>query len=235
LPLTNQSDDEQEHKPEQQRTLPTSHLMPTIPGSLITIFAAGITDADGNPLAGGFVQFYATNTTTPKDTFSDVLMTEVNPNPVVLDGTGAAVIFAEPGGYDWIVYDANLVELWSIVGWEDIGQTFLAGLGVILSTGSSDVTSGYTVLPTDQLITVNSSGGPNPCVINLPPADEYPLILVIKNLGGTPLAVTPNGAETIDTLAAAYTVPAAVSPLFPSIELANDGVTSWWIRASHGI
>ena len=209
--------------------------MPTLPGSLITIFAAGIRDDEGNPLAGGFVQFYATGTSAPKDTFADVQLTEPNPNPVELDGTGAAIIFTEPGGYDWIVYDASLVQLWSVVGYEDIGQTFLATAGQDAASGSTDVTSGYTVLETDQLITVNSAGGPDPCIINLPPADEYGAILTIKNLGGTVLAVTPNGAETIDTLAAPYTVAAAASPVFPSLRLANDGVTSWWILSSHGL
>jgi hypothetical protein len=163
-------------------------------------------------------------------------MASANANPVELDGTGRATIFLAPGGYDAVIFDVNLVELYSVVGFEDIGQTFLASLGVTLATGSEDVTSGYIVLETDQFVTVDSTGGANPCIINLPAAADRGLPLGIKNLGTIALAVTPNGSDTIDTVIGAYTVPVAASPLFPSIWLTpNADGSGWWIVASHGL
>jgi hypothetical protein len=105
----------------------------------------------------------------------------------------------------------------------------------VLSEGGKEVVSGYTVLTTDRLVTVDSTGGPNPCVINLPAASEATQPLVIKNLGTVALAVTPNGADTIDTLASAYTVPVSATPVFPSIQMVPDGTSAWYILASHGL
>ena len=98
------------------------------------------------------------------------------------------------------------------------------------------------MLSTDNLVTVNSTGGANPCIINLPAASTRSttgtnsgMVLTIKNLGAIPLAVTPNGSDTIDVNNAAYTVPAAVDPLYPSIMLVSDQTSAWWIIGGIGI
>jgi len=89
---------------------------------------------------------------------------------------------------------------------------------------------------TDNFITVDSTGGANPCIINLPLADTRTFPLGIKNLGTIALAVTPNGSDTIDGVAAAYSVPVAATPEFPCIWLLPDPDGSgWWILASHGV
>lgn len=199
-------------------------------------------DLEGNPLAGGFLQFYLAGTTTPQDVWHDVNGDAAWTNPVELDSSGFATIFLSPTLYDVVVSDADSVELYTIEGVGDPGQIVFSALGNTLSQGSENVVSGYQVLSTDQLVTVASTGGPNPCVIQLPPASERSsdangngLPLTIKNLGVLPLAVTPDGADTIDSLAAVYTVPAAASPLYPSVLLVSDGESAWWILASHGI
>lgn len=43
------------------------------------------TDDDGSLLAGGFVYFYTTETSSPKDTFADRELSIPNPNPIELD------------------------------------------------------------------------------------------------------------------------------------------------------
>lgn len=63
-------------------------------------------DSNGNPLAGGKVYFYIPNTTTPKNTWQDPQQTILNPNPVVLDAAGRAIIWGA-GTYRQQVYDAN--------------------------------------------------------------------------------------------------------------------------------
>jgi hypothetical protein len=45
-------------------------------------------DANGAPLGLGALSYYAAGTTTPQDTYSDSAGAAVNPNPVVLDGSG---------------------------------------------------------------------------------------------------------------------------------------------------
>jgi hypothetical protein len=47
-------------------------------------------DNSGNPLAGGFLYFYTTGTSTPVDTYSESTATTPNANPVVLDSAGRA-------------------------------------------------------------------------------------------------------------------------------------------------
>lgn len=67
-------------------------------------------DGNGKPFAGGTVQFYIPNTTTPKSTWQDQNQTILNTNPVVLDGDGRAVIYGE-GIYRQVVRDSlgNLI------------------------------------------------------------------------------------------------------------------------------
>jgi len=219
--------------------------MALFPGALLPNVKPQFFDEDGNPVAGGFLYFYEAGTSTPIDTFSDVDLTpgQENSNPIELDASGysATSIFLQPTGYKVVLTDADAVELWSVDDVEDIGQTFASNFGTILAEGSTEVTSGYDVLTTDRLVTVDSTGGASPCLINLPPAADYTQMLTIKNLGNVPLAVLPNGADTIDTMTAATILaagafpPASVPPIYTSIVLISVGVSSWWCIASHGI
>jgi len=87
-------------------------------------------DANGSPLAGGFVYNYVPATTTPKTTWSDSAGSTPNSNPVVLDSAGRAAIFGN-GIYRQIVtdslgnqiYDANT----SIATLSTLGAVALAG------------------------------------------------------------------------------------------------------------
>jgi hypothetical protein len=113
-----------------------------------------------------------------------------------------------------------------VEGWNVFQNTW----GNILTEGGSNVTTGYTVLDTDRLVTVDSSGGAT--TINLLAAGDATQPLTVKNLGTNTVTVTPDGTDRIDGLTS-YVIAAAASPLFPTIMLASDGVSSWWILASH--
>ena len=215
----------------------------SVPLSLLD-FPGQFFDLSGNPLADGFLQFNLAGTTTPEDVFHDVNGDAAWTNPVELDSSGFATggIFLSPTLYDVVVMDSTTAELYTIEGVGNPGQIVFAGLGTTLATGSQNVVSGYQVLSTDQFVTVNSTGGANPCVIQLPPASDRAttangngLPLTIKNLGNIALAVTPDGSDTIEVDNAAYTVGASTTPLFKSILLVSDGSSAWWILASHGI
>lgn len=61
-------------------------------------------DANGNPLVGGSVTFYALGTTTYQNTYQDINLSILNTNPVVLDAAGGAVIWGS-GTYTMVVKD----------------------------------------------------------------------------------------------------------------------------------
>lgn len=68
-------------------------------------------DGNGQPLAGGRVYFYIPNTSTPKDTYQNAAQTVLNSNPVILDGSGRAVIYGS-GTYREVVQDLNGNTIW---------------------------------------------------------------------------------------------------------------------------
>jgi hypothetical protein len=71
-------------------------------------------DANGAPLAGGMVYFYAPGTLNPSTTYQDAAGTIQNTNPVNLDGSGQAVIWGT-GSYRQIVKNAAGTTIWDQV------------------------------------------------------------------------------------------------------------------------
>ena len=96
-------------------------------------------DGSGNPLAGGSVTFYTPGTTTFKATYTDQGLTTQNPNPVVLDGNGEAVIWGT-GLYTQIVQDANGNQIWSATGAAPLSSEDIQSGAVLfgLDTGTSN-------------------------------------------------------------------------------------------------
>ncbi len=71
-------------------------------------------DANGKPLAGGFVYTYQVGTTTPATTYQDYLLTIPNANPIILDGDGRAQIWGL-GAFQQLVTDQYGNEIWNAV------------------------------------------------------------------------------------------------------------------------
>jgi len=193
------------------------------------------TDAAGDPVPSGKLYSFVAGLATPQPTYSDVDLTIANANPTLLNAAGQSPtsIYLLPTGYKFRLDDANDVTLWTVDDVEDVGAVFAAGLGRALTSGAKAVVSGYTTVATDRLVTVASSGGADPCVINLLPAATATQPLTIKNTGDLAVSVTPNGSDTLDGAAAAYTLPGATSTTQPSLLLVPDGVSTWYILASH--
>ncbi len=202
-----------------------------LPGSLCLWLNQQFTTDAGLPLAGGLVEFFNTGLGTHKATYSnaDLAIGHVNANPVVLDAGGRAQIFLLTGGYDCTIKDSGGTLIRSISNFEDVGATFLGSLGVTMAGGARAVTSGYTILATDYLVTVNSTGGPNPCLINLPTSASRLQDITIKNLGTVALSIVPNGSDTIDTTLTSFAIPAASSPTFPWHTFRPDGVSTYFV------
>jgi len=92
------------------------------------------TTPDGKPLTAGTVDFYVPGTTTRKTTWQDGAATIPNTNPVVLDGSGRALILGN-GAYRQVVKDRNGNLIWDQV-------TNSAGAG---GSGQSTVGDGLSV------------------------------------------------------------------------------------------
>lgn len=207
-------------------------LVPWVESRFLKVTADGLV-----PNAGGFVEFRQTDLTTLQATYSDSTLTTPNANPIQLDDDGRSPdpIYLLPTGYSVFVYDSDMVLLYSVNFVEDVGSAFLSTQANIQAQGSTQSVSPYVVdNATDNLVVVDSAT--NPFIVTLPAASVRGTQLVIKNLSaGVVVRVTPLGADTIDGINAYYAVPAAVSPLFPTVILLSDGVSNWWIVGGIGI
>ena len=214
--------------------------MPLFPATLIPWVALQFSDSQGHPLVGGKLYCYVAGTSTPQPVYThvDCAPGTEHTNPVVLDASGRPTmgpIYVLPTGYKYVLHTVDDTFVWSIDNVEDVGAAFAARLGLVLSTGGKNVTSGYQVLTTDRLVTVASTGAADPCVINLPRAADATQPLTIKNMGTVALAIRPNGVDTIEgrTVEFPYEVPEAVAPLYPAVTLVSDGTSAWWVTSSH--
>lgn len=208
----------------------------SLPYALMPVCRQQFIDGNGDPYAGGKLYFFIAGTTTPKSVYSTADGAIALGTYVDLDSSGyAPAIYLAPGGYKVQLWDQYNNIIWTQDGVEDIASTFFDQIGVEWSAGGNNVTSGYEVLNTDTLVTVASTGGPNPCIVQLKSASDHGSPLCIKNLGTVPVAVRPMLTDTIDGLDEDFTLPAAMSPIFPAIWMLSDGMSGWWIIASHGI
>jgi len=196
-------------------------------------------DADGAPLIGGSLEFFIVGTSTPAAVFSDADGINAMTNPVILDGSGrpeAGMIYLSSAhGYKVIVRDVNDVELYTRDSFEDIGAVFAANLGIVLSEGSKAVVSGYQILVSDRLITVDSTGGPDPCVITLLPVADATQPITVKNSGTVIVNITVSGVDAIDFNGSFFALPAATAFNMPTITLVPYPPSDWFITASYGL
>ena len=181
--------------------------------------------------------FYVPGTTTPLDTYADHLGVTPNANPLTLDAAGRATVYIAAKGYKaaFLPPAGNDTPIWTQDNVFDPGFYTFGRLGILLSDGSEDVASGYAVDDDDILVTVASTGGPDPCVITLPDATTRQQPVFIKNMGTIVVDVTPQAAQPIEGITAAYRIPVAATPLFPCVEFRPRPAGKWFITSSHGI
>lgn len=212
--------------------MPIAPILPWIPAQFF--------DANGDPLAGGLVYTYAAGTTDPEATYSesDLNAGSARTNPIVLGDDGrpedGLAIYIQPIMYRFDVHNSDDVLLYTV---DDVGDrgyinTVYAGAQQT-EGGDTERTGTYDMVATDRMIRFDTSGGAG--TLNLLAAAEYSQIVVVKNMSTNTIAVTPDGSDTIEGIAAAFTIPAASSPTFPTLQLApDDSGDGWWIVGSHG-
>ncbi len=71
-------------------------------------------DENGDPLAGGKLEFFVSGTSTPQDTYSDDALTVANTNPVILDGAGrAGDVFLLSADYKVVLKESDDTVVWT--------------------------------------------------------------------------------------------------------------------------
>lgn len=136
-------------------------------GTIIPFITQYFSDANGNPLNGGKLCTYASGTTTPQATYSDVSLMTPNANPVIMSAngrptTGAIFLSATSYKFELRTAGASPLEcttgtvLWTLdnvsaiptasgnvdVTGQIAGETLAAGDVVYLSDGSGGLTAG---------------------------------------------------------------------------------------------
>ena len=111
-------------------------------GIQVELLLGGAMDDGDVALAGGKVSTYAAGTLTNKTTWTDRDKTTPATNPIILDASGKATIFAD-GVYKFVVKDANDVTIRTIDNLE-FGQTFTGTFN--LSKGA-DIASASALAP----------------------------------------------------------------------------------------
>jgi len=101
-------------------------------------------DQNGAPLSGGFVYFYAPNTSTFSPTWQDPGLSILNTNPIVLDQAGRAKIWGN------IDYRQVVTDQFGNVQWDTITQAGISGQVI----GNLEVTGNLT---TDGNLQVNGT------------------------------------------------------------------------------
>lgn len=193
-----------------------------------------ITPTGFQPLSGGRLEFYVAGTTTPKAVFSDSDGQVALGVTVPIDSDGyTPAIFLQHLGHKVVLIDAQNAQVWSQDNVENVAEAFLATAANTQSQGAKDVHDGYTASAADNLITV-SEPTVNPTKIYLQRAADRGTSLIVKNKVPLQVAIYPYGSETIEGLAAPFMVPAASSPIFPTVHLMSDGISNYWVVSSHG-
>lgn len=188
------------------------------------------------PNGGGFVATKIAGSSSDLTTYTNPtapLVAQENPIELDSDGRPPSPIYLLGRGYKFIVYDSDMVELYTIPLVEDSAFVALTTTANVQAEGTTATGAGpYVVLSTDNTVIVNSATANY--VVQLPAAADRGTPLVVKTIQNS-LRITPSGSEVIEGIAAFYQIPAAASPLMPTVTLISDGVSGWLITGGIGI
>ena len=100
-------------------------------GSRYVVPYAFAEDANGVPLAGALLYFYATGTSTPQATYSDQALSTPNTNPVVANASGIfpSIFLSSSPAYKVTLTDSNNVQQWTA---DPVGPSVTVGVPTYL-------------------------------------------------------------------------------------------------------
>lgn len=103
---------------------------------IVEFLLAGIFDVSGNPVNAGKVYCYAAGTDTEKKLYTDAAKTHEATNPVILDASGRAIVYAD-GNYKFIVKTSAGVLLFTVDDFQN--QLTLVAHDTSHETGGTDL------------------------------------------------------------------------------------------------
>lgn len=181
-------------------------------------------DENGDPLAGGKLAFFESNTSTPLDTFSDDNLSVKNTNPIILDDAGrSGDIFFLNQDYKVQLSDADDAVIWTA---DPVRST---------EQKSSEVRQVSTTTQLDssddgKWIAANANAGG--FVITLPPASEagngYEVTIQKTDSSTNVATVDASGSETINGQS-----DVSLDRQYQAITVRCDG-TSWLAALEEG-
>ncbi len=141
----------------------------------IDFLIAGLKDASGNNLSGGFIHTYVVGTTTNKDTWQDPLKASTHANPIELDANGKAQVYAE-GKYKIVITNAagtvlythdkltfgefNGRSIWGETGGTENAFTVTSEAGATATAQDGDIVNFYAAnTNTSATVTANVNSG----------------------------------------------------------------------------
>lgn len=133
-------------------------------------------DQNGNPIAGGTIDTFIPNTSSPKTTWQDSEQTVQNTNPIVLDAAGRAIIYGS-GVYRFVVKDAS-------------GNLVYDQLTADTATGGIANGGTSTGTPNAQVVAASSFSS----------QDGQVLVFIAGFTNTDPLTINPGGAGAIPVL-----------------------------------
>lgn len=201
--------------------------------------------ATPSPYAGYFLVFYQAGTTTPQNVYSDSLGNTSLGSEVILDATGypsdgsnPVSIFLLASGYKVALCPplpndatspdtANPVRTVDTV--ENVGQTYIAQLGTLLSAGQKSAADGYTVTANDIFVSfLGSATG----VLNLPDVTMRTQPVIVQVIGSISCVVTSNSAQTFNnTAATTFTIASGTTPKWPVVIFLPYPTDGTWLVA----
>jgi hypothetical protein len=111
--------------------------------SLFNLPRALAFDADGRVVSGAKLAFYSAGTSTPKDTYSDNILTIPNTNPVIANSSGLfGPIYLGTGSYKVTLSDSDDVELWSQ---DSVVSLDADGIGAVPDTAAITAGDGIAI------------------------------------------------------------------------------------------
>lgn len=122
-------------------------------------------DANGNPLTGGKVCFFAAGTTTPQATYSESTGTTLNANPVILNSAGfpqSGAIFLTSAAYK-IVTSASTANSQCSPAVSSVDNVTWSNLASTLT--SLTVTGNTTIKPNTPATSLANQGSPTHCLV----------------------------------------------------------------------
>jgi len=146
--------------------------------SLLPMARAVFYDANGNPLAGGFVHTYVPGGTTPKTTWQDSAETTPNANPIILDANGSCLLYGA-GVYQITVTDSlgNSVPAYSGLSTDPASEAASAAMQPVIQAATVG----------DALALLGASGSFPSIAALRANATDQPIVVVVPSYyaGGT--------------------------------------------------